>query len=81
MMTRKANYPFSVEEVGDAFRVFDKDGKGLVRTDDLRHAMANLGERLSNEDVNDMMREADRDDTGTVMYDGKLPLRIYYLRE
>lgn len=34
--------------------------------------MTNLGERLSEEEVDDMIREADLDGDGMVNYDGKL---------
>lgn len=39
---------------------------------ELRHVMTNLGERLSEEEVDDMIREADLDGDGMVNYDGQL---------
>lgn len=53
------------------FRVFDKNNDGLISSTELRHVMTNLGERLSEEEVDDMIKEADSDGDGMVNYDGK----------
>lgn len=52
------------------FRVFDKNNDGLISSTELRHVMTNLGERLSEEEVDDMIKEADMDGDGMVNYDG-----------
>lgn len=51
-------------------RVFDKNNDGLISSVELRHVMTNLGEKLSEEEVDDMIREADLDGDGMVNYDG-----------
>lgn len=56
------------------FRVFDKNNDGMISSVELRHVMTNLGERLSEEEVDDMIREADLDGDGMVNYDGKILL-------
>lgn len=57
-------------ELRQAFRVFDIDGDGLIDADELRQTMANLGETLSEHDVQTMIREADRNGDGKVDFDG-----------
>ncbi|KPP58894.1 hypothetical protein Z043_123240 [Scleropages formosus] len=52
----------SEEEIREAFRVFDKDGNGYISATELRHAMTNLGEKLTDEEVDEMMGEADIDE-------------------
>ena len=52
-------------------RVFDKNNDGLISNSELRHVMTNLGEKLSDEEVDDMIKEADIDGDGMVNYDGK----------
>ena len=42
----------------------------------LRHVMTNLGEKLTDEEVDEMIREADVDGDGQVNYEGMLPSRI-----
>lgn len=53
--------------------MFDKNNDGLISSTELRHVMTNLGERLSEEEVDDMIKEADSDGDGMVNYDGKTP--------
>ncbi|KAG8261332.1 hypothetical protein J6590_075188 [Homalodisca vitripennis] len=50
--------------------VFDKNNDGLISSTELRHVMTNLGEKLSDEEVDDMIKEADLDGDGMVNYDG-----------
>ena len=53
------------------FRVFDKNADGYISSNELKHVMTSLGEKLSDEEVNDMIKEADADGDGQVNYDGK----------
>lgn len=53
-------------------RVFDKNNDGLISSKELRHVMTNLGEKLSEEEVDDMIKEADLDGDGMVNYEGKI---------
>ena len=59
------------EELKQAFETFDKDGNGFITADELRHAMTNLGETLTDEEVEQMMKEADVDGDGQINYDGR----------
>ncbi|GFR95816.1 calmodulin [Elysia marginata] len=58
----------SSDELLEAFRVFDRDGKGFISAAELRHVTMNLGEKLSEEDVDEMIQEADVAGTGQVDY-------------
>jgi len=71
MMSRKMKDTDSEEELREAFRVFDKDNNGLVSAAELKHVMTNLGEKLTDEEVEEMIREADIDGDGCVNYEGK----------
>lgn len=72
MMARKMKDTDSEEEIREAFRVFDKDGNGFISAAELRHVMTNLGEKLTDEEVDEMIREADIDGDGQVNYEGRL---------
>lgn len=67
MMARKMKDTDSEEEIKEAFRVFDKDGNGFISAAELRHVMTNLGEKLTDEEVDEMIREADIDGDGQVL--------------
>merc|ERR1711890_198393 len=66
MMDRKIQETDSKEEMKEAFKVFDKDGDGLISSQELRQVMKNLGEDLTDKEVEDMIREADTDGDGQV---------------
>ncbi|KAF5354284.1 hypothetical protein D9756_007224 [Leucocoprinus leucothites] len=69
MMARKMRDTDSEEEIKEAFKVFDKDGNGYISAAELRHVMTNLGEKLSDAEVDEMIREADIDGDGQINYD------------
>ncbi|XP_063228302.1 calmodulin-A-like [Bacillus rossius redtenbacheri] len=69
MMSKKMRGAESGDELREAFRVFDKNNDGLISSTELRHVMTNLGEKLSDEEVDDMIREADLDGDGMVNYE------------
>ena len=58
------------EEIREAFRVFDRDGSGMISAAELRHVMTNIGEKLSDQEVDEMIREIDVDRDGQVNYEG-----------
>ena len=58
-----------IAEFKEAFRVFDKDGNGFISAAELRHIMTNLGEKLTDEEVDEMIREADIDGDGQINYE------------
>ena len=71
MMARKMKDGESTDEIREAFRVFDNDGNGYVSAAELRHVMTNVGEKLTDEEVDEMIREADIDGDGQVNYEGR----------
>ena len=48
---------------------FDRDGNGFISAAELRHVMTNLGEKLTDEEVDEMIREADVDGDGQINYE------------
>jgi calmodulin len=56
------------KELKEAFKIFDKDGNGFISAAELRHVMTNLGEKLTDEEVDQMIKEADTNGDGQVDY-------------
>merc|ERR1711915_15379 len=68
MMARKMKDNNSEEEIRNAFRVFDEDDKGFISVSEFRHFMTKLGERLTPEEVDDFIKEANIDEKGAINY-------------
>ena len=52
-------------------QAFDKDGSGKISEDELRTVMQSLGETLTDDELREMIREADTDGDGEINYYGK----------
>lgn len=52
---------FSILELREAFRLFDKDGDGSISTDELGTVMRNLGQFPSSDEISQMIKEIDID--------------------
>ena len=57
------------EEVINAFRVFDKEGNGLIQTDELKHIMMTIGDKMTKDETDEIIHEADIDGDGTINYE------------
>ncbi|KAJ8123086.1 hypothetical protein O1611_g9681 [Lasiodiplodia mahajangana] len=68
MMARKMKDTDSEEEIREAFKVFDRDNNGFISAAELRHVMTSIGEKLTDEEVDEMIREADQDGDGRIDY-------------
>ena len=71
LVGRKMKDTDTEEELVEAFKVFDRGGNGFISAGELRHVMMNLGEKLTGEEVDEMIREADVD--VPVMMEGQIP--------
>jgi calmodulin len=69
LMVRKMKDSDTEEELLEAFKVFDRDGNGFITSHELRHVMTNLGQSLTPEEIEEMVREADVDGDGQINYD------------
>jgi len=57
------------EELRQAFRIFDIDGNGFVDGNELKITMFNLGENLSDKDIKQMLKLADKNKDGKIDYE------------
>ncbi|CAJ1349390.1 unnamed protein product [Effrenium voratum] len=68
LMAAKLHDMDSVEEMQEAFSVFDRDKSGRVTPSELKHVMNSLGEKVTNEEVEEMIKEADIDGDGELSF-------------
>ena len=71
MMARKMKDYDGEMEIKEVFRVLDKDSNGFISAAELRLIMSNLGEKLTDEEVDEMIRKADIDGDRQVNYEGE----------
>ncbi|KAK9315713.1 hypothetical protein V1522DRAFT_409271 [Lipomyces starkeyi] len=76
MMARKMKDTDSEEEIKEAFRVFDRDNNGYISATELRHVMTSIGERLTDEEVDLMIKEADTNNDGRIDYNEFVQLML-----
>ena len=57
------------DEMRHAFKIFDKNGDNYISRSELKSAMRKIGEKMSDKDIDVMIREADLDRDGRVNYE------------
>mmetsp|Transcript_4733 Transcript_4733/g.7863 ORF Transcript_4733/g.7863 Transcript_4733/m.7863 type:complete len:153 (-) Transcript_4733:89-547(-) len=58
-----------VQEYKEAFALFDIDGGGTIERHELRHVMGRLGEVLSDEEIEAMLRAVDKNGDGEIDFE------------
>lgn len=54
-----------------AFQVFDLNGDGFISREELQKVLTKMGEKLTDKEVDEMMKNADKNGDGKIDYDGK----------
>ena len=68
MMSRKMKDSDKNNEIYQAFQVFDKNGDGLISKKELNHIMKSLGDNLSEDEIEEMIQQADIDGDGEICF-------------
>ena len=66
IMSRKLDMRNIDDEIKEAFMVFDKNKDGFINSQEFREVMINLGEKLTEEEIGEMLKEADIDGDGKI---------------
>ena len=69
MMTGRMTSRDSKEEIQKVFALFDEDATGKITFRDLKKAVTELGENISDEEIMEMIEEADRVGDGTINFE------------
>ncbi|KAG8699007.1 translation elongation factor EF1B gamma [Ceratobasidium sp. 394] len=57
------------EVIKEAFKAYDKDNNGYISTAEMRQALFDLGESLTDHKINEMVQEADVDGDDRINYE------------
>lgn len=68
MIVKRVEATYKDESLRAAFKLFDRDEDGFISQAELRTVMFNLGERCTEEEFFDMMKEVDTDNDGRISY-------------
>ena len=60
------------DQIRQAFSMMDKDGSGKISAAELKQVMRSIGEKLTDDDIDEIIREIDMDGDGEVDYEGSL---------
>jgi calmodulin len=66
---KKSNSADLEDDVINAFRVFDKNDKGTISVSELKNIMTTIGDKLTEDEINLMIREADINNDGNINYE------------
>jgi len=61
--------PDQLEEIQEAFKLYDTDDSGTIDADELKVAMRAMGFEPKRDEVRRMIQESDRDGTGTIPFE------------
>ncbi|KAK8762189.1 hypothetical protein V5799_026545 [Amblyomma americanum] len=59
----------SLGEIALLFRAFDRDRRGHITAEDLRHVMSSVNESVTDKELDAMMLAADVDGDGLISYE------------
>ena len=76
LMARQMEKSDPEYEFKKAFKIFDKRGDGFIDHAELKHVMNNIGEEMTDHDINAMIKEADLDGDEKLSYDEFLNIML-----
>ena len=59
----------TVESLTEAFKVFDSSGDGAISHDEMKQLLINVGEPVTDADVESILKEVDKDGDGDVSFE------------
>lgn len=78
LMSQSVKETDSEKELLEAFRVFDKDNSGTISTEELRAVLKSLGEDMTDADVDEMIKLADKNGDGQIDCESLLFSFLFY---
>ena len=64
------------DELREAFRVYDRERKGYITSGEFRQIVSQIGDNVTPEDIDEMVKEADLNKNGRIEYEGLLNIEV-----
>ena len=59
------------DDLREVFRLYDKEGRGFVSVAEMRHLLTSVGEKLTDDEADELLRMSGCVQQGMVQYDSK----------
>ena len=59
----------SEKDMHESFRIFDSKGQNAITFEGLKEVLTRMGEKMSDDDIRNMIKEADDDGDGRVSFE------------
>jgi len=71
MMAQRRKREEALQEIDDTFNLFDRDKDGLISSTELKEVMTAMGEIITDEEIKEIMEEADQSGSSRVQGDSR----------
>lgn len=78
MMKKKSSEADQMQDLREAFRMFDRNKDGFIDLIELKKVTSLMGATLSNMELQDFMKEADKDGNGKIDYEEFVNMMMQY---
>jgi|AntRauTorckE5430_2_1112549.scaffolds.fasta_scaffold59289_1 calmodulin len=74
-MSNSTPHEAELDEMREIFSLVDKDGGGTISNEELSELFSIVGIEASDEDLDEMIRQMDEDNSGEIDFEGELVMR------
>ena len=71
LLSKQQRSGTNYDSLKDAFSIFDKDDDGYIPVNEMRDILQSLGDKMTDQELDEMMAAADSDHDGFINYEGK----------
>ena len=70
LLSKQQRSGTNYDSLKDAFSIFDKDDDGYIPVNEMRDILQSLGDKMTDQELDEMMAAADSDQDGFINYEG-----------
>ena len=70
LLSKQQRSGTNYDSLKDAFSIFDKDDDGYIPVNEMRDILQSLGDKMTDQELDEMMAAADSDHDGFINYEG-----------